>query len=772
MDKYIWIGPRESDIGYTKDFFSASITLYGSNENNNESFSSTQKSRINHNHITDEQTHFMNSKEIDFLNKCENIKFMSYNPYLLNSCDLRVQKNAVCYNPHSLLEFLNSKINFRNISKRICLTLLSENIKGDKCSLNYFQQLYPNFDKFVVQADISSGGYGTFLIDRKNEKDILCRLDKDNIYLVSPYYEKNIPVNIHAIIYDDDILIFPASIQIIIEDNGCLLYRGADYVAYKKEVSICLKNKFKENTLKLCEEIKKLGYRGVLGIDAMIVNEKIFMLEMNNRFQASTILLNKVLSEINFKTIPELNLESFTKKKASILQSDLDDVCVNYSCFTYIKESNNIYKTHTDKLLERFESSKFVSDILLDGYSKTDCDIEDDAYLFRVIFNTNIVGMSPEKKVTIHPNLLTPDYNWFEDIRNKKDFVKIKIGLLNQGVVLTNEAKQHLKKNGGMQPGVYCSVDLIVDGKYAINSPLYVKFAELSPFTIDYKINKLSLLYYKYKICDVSISSEDNLSKLITLSGVPLKNICLKSLDRLRIQNSDFCIFKENHVPCRFCEVQYKSINFNISDILESIDQYFVNNEISINHILIGGLSNKIGYEKSNILRICKHIRKYSDMNIYLMCLPPLNMEDIDEYVDNGVTEIGFNIEIYDRSLAKEFMPGKGKIKLEQYINALSRAVELLGKEGAVRSAFVVGLESKYSLLNGIEKLCQIGVAPILSVFRPIPGTEMQDRIVPSNQFLYDIYMNANCICKKYDLELGPNCAFCQNNTLSLKEIN
>lgn len=771
MNKYIWIGPRESDIIYTNDFFSASVTLYGNNENNNESFSSTQKSRINHNHITDEQTNFMNSKELDFLNKYDNVKFMAYNPYLLSSCDLSVQKNAVCYNERSVLEFFNSKINFRNMSKDICLTLLSNNIKGDKCSLNYFRQLYPGFNRFIVQADVASGGYGTLLLDKENEQDILRLLDKDSVYLVSPYYEQNVPINIHAIIYDNDILIFPASIQIMMEDNNRLLYRGADYVAYENEVSESLKKMFVKSTLTLCEEIKKLGYRGVLGIDAMIVEDKIYMLEMNNRFQASTVALNKALSELKIKTIPEFNLEAFTRKRASILQSVLDNVKVKYSCFTYIKEDNDIYKVHTDKLLDELKKSKYVSDILLDGYNKSDCDIEDEAYLFRVIFNTNIVGISPEQKVEIHPNLPTPTNSWFSDICGKKDFIKTKISLLNQGVVLTDDAKKHLKENGGMQPGVYCSVDLIVDGKYAINSPLYVKFAELSPFTIDYKMNKLSLFYYKNEIYDVAISSEDDISKSITSSGVPVKNICLKSLDRLRIQNCDFCVFKENNVPCRFCEVQYKTINFNISDILESISLYFSNSKSSISHVLVGGLSNKIGEEKTNILNICQHIRKYTDMNIYLMCLPPLNVGDVNEYVDCGVTEIGFNIEIYDRELAAKIMPGKGKISLEQYINALSRAVDLLGKKGAVRSAFVVGLECRESLLKGIEKLCQIGVAPILSIFRPIPETELQNRMVPSNQFLYDIYMAAKCICEKYDLELGPSCAFCQNNTLSLKRI-
>ena len=62
-------------------------------------------------------------------------------------------------------------------------------------------------------------------------------------------------------------------------------------------------------------------------------------------------------------------------------------------------------------------------------------------------------------------------------------------------------------------------------------------------------------------------------------------------------------------------------------------------------------------------------------------------------------------------------------------------------------------------------------MAPILSVFRPIPGTEMEDCIAPENEWLYEIYEEAYKICKKHNMELGPQCAYRQNNTLSLKMI-
>lgn len=770
--KFIWIGPRESDIKYTHDFFTASVTLYGNNDNNNYSFSATKKYRINHNNITDAQTIFMNEAELALFNAKNDIKFMSYNPSLMEQCDERIRHNTVCCNDQELLNFLNSKINFRQLSQDIVPTLHSEYCKGGQIDFESIKRLFPNYNKYIVQADIASGGYGTHILDENNYSQVLSSLIENDTYLISPYYENNIPINIHAIIFENDILIFPASVQIMIEDANRLLYRGADYVAYDS-IATELKKEFRDNTMKICTILKEMGYRGVLGLDAMIVNNEVLMLELNNRFQASTIALNKALFEANLKSIQELNYEAFTSDKPSINNDTLYNLSVGYSCFTYIKESSDTYINHLYSILPKLKKSKNVSDILFDGYNSDCIDVEDEAYLFRVIFKTNIVSVSANQQVDLHPNIASPSENWYIDILEKRDLIKLKISLLNQGVILTDAAKKYMEKNGGMQEGVYCSVDLIIDNMYAVNSPLYVKFCELTPLLVDYngECGKLSLYYYNTKLYNVNIDSFDDISNKFTSRGIPVSAICLKAMDRLRVQNSPFCTFKENDIPCRFCEAQYKKYDFNIDDILEAIRMYFNCKKDAFRHVLIGGLSNNIGFEKDTIVKICKYIRSNSSMNIYLMCLPPQNLDDINEYVASGVTEVAFNIEIFDRNLAKKIMPGKGNIPLSTYLSALERAVQLLGANNSVRTAFVVGLENIESTLKGIESVCKIGVSPILSIFRPIPGTEMENQIIPSNEYLYDLYIRAKEICEKYNLELGPSCAYCQNNTLALKRI-
>lgn len=53
------------------------------------------------------------------------------------------------------------------------------------------------------------------------------------------------------------------------------------------------------------------------------------------------------------------------------------------------------------------------------------------------------------------------------------------------------------------------------------------------------------------------------------------------------------------------------------------------------------------------------------------MSLPPQDLNDIQEYKKLGANEIAFNLEIYDETISKEIMPGKGMISRNEYLKAL-----------------------------------------------------------------------------------------------------
>ena len=148
--------------------------------------------------------------------------------------------------------------------------------------------------------------------------------------------------------------------------------------------------------------------------------------------------------------------------------------------------------------------------------------------------------------------------------------------------------------------------------------------------------------------------------------------------------------------------------------------------------------------------------------------IPPQNINVLASYKKAGITEVAFNIEIWDRELAKKIMPGKGNISLEHYLNILEESTRLWGKNGNVRTALIVGLNQPECLLEATRHLCSLGIQPMFSIFRPMINTKLESIVPPSNQELWTLYHEASSICQKYNLELGPMCKECRNNMLSI----
>lgn len=770
MKKIFWTGPRESDIKYTGEMFEASATYYGSDRGGNSSFCGNNAVRIDHNAYSDEASRFILKWQMDKVQKYPDCKFMSYNPNCVIGAPEEIVKRTLCLNDERLMRRLDNKLEFRELAKGIVPLVNTKRLLGKECVWDNLKKLdeFRQYDSFVVQEIVSSGGHGTYLMSERSAARVYPQIVEDSEYLVSGYLFPNIPVNVHVMIYDHDIVLFPASIQIIQLGNDRLLYRGADFIAFN-HIEADIRKKFSGYSLELAKVIQDLGYRGILGIDAMISGKEIYFMEINNRFQGSSILINKALEQQGMKSLQRMNYDAFygTAKEAGD-KINVGRLVVPYSFYTYVNERDGI---HSRYIMEASSNEKAVVAIERDGYLPEQ-ETEPYASQFALIFNTNIVSLCDKNtSVRVHPNIGIASEEW-QDRISSHDWSAIKTSVINRGAVLSAAASDYIEKHGKMRIGTYFSLDLYMQGIY-VNCPLYVKLTSLSPFMIDIneQADGLCLKYYGKYLTDVDYDVKKPFAVEKLSNGSPIEQICFLATDRLRLQNNSFCTFPAHKCACRFCEAEGIHNHFGEREILEAIDTVLAAEKYEFRHILIGGLSNDIGKEYSVIVNMCKKIRSYTDMPIYLMCLPP-SREQIRAYYRAGVNEFGFNLEVYDRDLAKYYMPGKGRIPLNRYLEALEAAVECVGKKGAVRCAFIAGLEPMESLLSGIEVICRIGAAPVLSVFRPIPGTDMQDVIPPGDEWLYELMSRAENICRQYGLTLGPECPACRNNTLTFVHPN
>lgn len=756
MKHIYWVGVKESEIRTCKHLFEGSVTFIGSGKDGNISFSSVNDYIINYNEDSLQLDNFMRESLHVIIKKVSDVSFFCYTTsYIYSLEDPEINKHIICANNRDTLQLLRNKMTSRLWLNKYVPVLPTIILSGGECQYKHLCTLFPDEATFTIQGCTGAGGTDTYIMSEDNHVNIEDRLAGNHVYLISPYKLKSYSTNIHILFTQDDYYITPGSIQIVEYQNGRMIYKGSDFIEYQN-IPQKIYDKIIENTNILAQKIQLLPYIGILGIDYLISENDVYFLEINPRFQSSTVMLNLALNEKGLPSIQELLLETFYNEEG-LNKNIFENLKVDYSSYIIDYEDKKYdYKT----FLQNINLSQEKAEVVLDGYDDN-IQCQGGASIFSITFKKNIVSLNPNGHYNIYDNIRP--YPLKRIYLNCEDDCKwLKFSIMNQGITFTDVAKEQVPF---FQKGVYSSLDIYITEYFIINAPTEIPFHNLSPFKIDYINNSLALFYGCEFITNITIRERDKYCGQYTKNGVNFQHISFIATDRLRIHHSPNCLFQTQGTGCKFCDVSGISILFNENDIREVIDWHF--NNSNFKHILIGGASGNYPQEYITILEIVKYIRMRSDKPIYLMTLPPEDICVLDKYYNAGINEVAFNIEIYDRNYAKISMPGKGTISLDTYKNALLYSTKLWGTTGKVRSLLIYGMETDETFLEGIEWLSLNGIQPIISPFRALGGTVYANMVPPETQKLIQIYNKASNICRNHNLNLGPDCIYCQNNTLS-----
>lgn len=774
----IYSGIRVSDIDYNTDYFSDSLCIFGKTKD-----ASFSQYRANQNYNKSDFTDYYAEgfKKIDKKYGSNQYEIMLYNQQNAFELSTRLREKVVCCNDEKLLIVLNDKIATRQL-------LINNNIKtptfvvlnGFNLNLQEIRK-HINSSDFVIQKVHGGGGIGTFLFNENTFEENKNLFNNKDRYLISNYLPNSISVNVHIFVSENNNLVTPGSVQIIENISNQLMYRGADYVAYR-DIPLDQREEIRKTSINISNILRNQGYLGVAGIDYIIDESgEIYCSEINPRFQASSIILSKYLYEKNQKHTSsnifnrKFNLNNMVFEDTSIYEINkhaFDGIIktgisyydeINYSCYFYYNDENMAKVDIDEKLLlinENYDqyqntinnSNKadiFVTDIGLDSYTEfSSKEINKKSYLFRVIFNNKIAQISYDHSLWLNDNIRIENAP-----ENKLD---MKIALINQGIQVPKSLK--------VKKAVFSGIDFYLENyKMHINSPMNIGLSFLSPFKIVKENSNNHLYYYSKKLSRIEIENDYfSQQDILAAKDIALKDIIYISTDRIRIKPINGCDFKSCGNGCRFCELKHSKNHYSISDIKAALD---MSKKLNYDHILIGGGTDLSSNSWDNIVNITKLVKSViPDKRITLMSIPAPS-KYLKLLYDSGIEDIAFNIEIFDEERAAYYMPGKRNYNYQYYYESLKEAVEIFGK-GNVRSAFIVGLESSKSLLNGIEELCKISVIPCLSVYRNMPNTI--SFLTPTNEFLKNIYIEAEKITNKYNLYIGPVCDNCKNNMLAL----
>lgn len=746
--KNCYIGIRESDTAYSGRFFSKAIAPFSS-RNNTDSFCFRPNQNLN------------GSKMLAFCKELatntlalDTLHFVFYNQATAYYYPNEILSRSVCLNSQDILLFLNNKLTLRDwLSVRKVPVIPYKTMQGNEIQYTTLTQIFRGYSSFVIQSCHGGGGIGTYLATENSFCEIESILLPLQTYIVSPYYANTVSANTHLFISDKQTVLSPGSIQIIELHKNQLCYRGGDFPTFRKLPSD-VREEIKRLSFEISTLLRGMGYRGIAGVDFIIDDQKkVYISEINPRFQASSLLIDRFLQEkkrAETEAASTFELNEMAFQGTMITTLCFEDI-INYSCYYYY---------HDDGLTNYFKKKFNIycqeGIVFSDGIEGSWEALDENSYLYRAIFPHAISNISPDMTLWISDNIRV--------LPIPKDYISLKIALLNQGVRI-DKSIINAKK------GAYESIDISLDSSdlvenisgQKVNCAVGIHLSQYSPYFICKVSEQEVLYYYDVKIADITVE-KDPLFEFTEKE----KKMLFIATDRLRIKLIQGCENKNAGKGCKFCNVPVSKGGFSQAEYRAAFRKLLERN-VQFRHILIGGGTCLSDNAWNQIIALCKEIKDagFGHKEITLMSIvPPIDI--LPKLKDAGINETAFNIEVSNQSLAKYLMPGKHENGKDEYYSALKAAVNIFGV-GHVRSALIVGLDREKDIYNEIITLASLGVQPCLSAFRSLPNTEFEGDIPPENLYLLRVLEQTEDILSGMStcsITLGPNCADCCNNML------
>ncbi len=353
-----------------------------------------------------------------------------------------------------------------------------------------------------------------------------------------------------------------------------------------------------------------------------------------------------------------------------------------------------------------------------------------------------------------------------------KKLYEYKLELLYHGIAISENCYNSLRKgkNGKINNDDYITTKGLM---IALDNNIYVN-ANLNPnnpYLIDYEHNTYILKKETDKICKVKVKQppEFALKEQSLSNGKLITNLVNIHGDRIRIQPIQGCA---NH--CKFCDINKYEYYLNSIKDLDDCVQYAIKN-VGFKHALISGGTPKENNENYKYLNeVYKYFGEKYGKEYYIDIMMVPRGLSVDENNEEGylqflkqlkqwnISGIYANLELYNDSYRKKYIPQKDLVGKERYFKFIKLAVEVFGKEN-VKSCIIIGLEKIEDSLRAVEELSKLGCITILSPYIPNDN----ETTFPKPELMKEVLLKSKEIVDKYNLELGPKCNSCKHNTIS-----
>lgn len=350
-----YVGFNANNAICNENFFDGMITLNPNNEKGNIFYTKDIIRDTSSTVFLDNYANYLNDTMLSLSNENKNTVFLAFNKKINNILKNKDNLNILSEKNYNLIDNLNNKKYTREllsgkvpmlpmhwIDKTISFDDAKKMVKGNNV---------------VIQGKTGSGGNNTFFVDsleKFNEYSSEC----NNEYYLSKYIS-HLPVNVTVIVNEYNDIILPLSVQLIEKKNDRFKYVGADFI-YSQTLDEKAIYQIKKFTNVIINEVKKMNYCGILGIDFIIDNnDNVYFMEINPRFQSSSFIINNYLSKYCSTSIAELHYFAITGKYIGNTYLDkIDNSFVNCFSTTDYKEFK-YYKILKNGFYKKNKSSYF-----------------------------------------------------------------------------------------------------------------------------------------------------------------------------------------------------------------------------------------------------------------------------------------------------------------------------------------------------------------------------------------------------------------------------
>ena len=300
-------------------------------------------------------------------------------------------------------------------------------------------------------------------------------------------------------------------------------------------------------------------------------------------------------------------------------------------------------------------------------------------------------------------------------------------------------------------------VDMLLPQDTLVNIPCMEAFTGGSPYTVTRRGERYFITDGKGEV-EVKLVERPVFYSRKTSTGVPFSDIATVHGSYTVITPSPRCDFFDRSVECRYCAGNFdiKGADnrvYTVEEVIETVEAVLKERSSDIIYLSIGfsqGDDGGIEFLRPYI----QAIKKSFSCLVAVEALPPKDNRWIDETYALGADSVLYNLEIFDKELFELICPGRASlVGRKRYLEALGYAAKVF-PNGTVASHLIVGLEPPGSTCMGIDCFTDMGVVPILPIYRPSSSRAL--RIEPlTTEIILPVYKHLYRAVKKSGINLS-----------------